>query len=152
MGLFMPGASWVLLDSAGAATCSAALLAVFVDGSRQTRKTESWSFTEIDQTFSAGIGIFGRMWKRNNDRAGIAFASNGISHDHALYLAYGGLGFVLGDGGLKYGRENPIEGYYTAHIWRGIYLGPDLQYIVNPGYDQLRGPVLVPSFRLHVEL
>src|SRR5271156_5783137 len=26
MGLFMPGASWVLLDSAGAATCSAASL------------------------------------------------------------------------------------------------------------------------------
>lgn len=115
-------------------------------------KTESWSFTEIDQTFSAGVGIFGHLWKRKNDRAGIAFASNGISRDHALYLAYGGVGFVLGDGGLKYGRENPIEGYYTAHIWRGIYLGPDLQYIVNPGYNQLRGPVLVPSFRLHVEL
>jgi hypothetical protein len=37
----VPGASWVLLDSAGAATCSAASLAVTVDGSRQTRKTQS---------------------------------------------------------------------------------------------------------------
>jgi len=26
-----------------------------------------------------------------------------------------------------------------------------LQYIVNPGYNQDRGPVLVPGFRVHVE-
>jgi hypothetical protein len=41
MGVCMPGASWVLLDSAGAATCSAASLAITADGSRQTRKTQS---------------------------------------------------------------------------------------------------------------
>jgi high affinity Mn2+ porin len=115
-------------------------------------KTESWSFTEIDQTFSGGIGFLGRMWKRKYDRAGVAFASNGITSEHARYLSYGGLGMVLGDGGLKYGRETIFESYYTAHVWRGIYLGPDLQYISNPGYNQVRGPVLVPSFRLHIEL
>lgn len=115
-------------------------------------KTESWSFTEIDQTFSGGVGVMGRLWKRRYDRAGIAFVSNGISKEHAQYLAYGGLGFVLGDGGLAYGRENLSEIYYTAHVWRGIFLGPDLQYIVNPGYNQARGPVVIPSFRLHLEL
>jgi high affinity Mn2+ porin len=26
-----------------------------------------------------------------------------------------------------------------------------LQHIVNPGYNRDRGPVLVPSFRAHVE-
>jgi carbohydrate-selective porin OprB len=115
-------------------------------------KTESWSFTEIDQTFSAGVGLLGRMWRRKYDRAGVAFASNGITSEHARYLSYGGLGFVLGDGGLSYGRENLFESYYTAHVWRGVYLGPDLQYIVNPGYNQVRGPIVVPSFRLHLEL
>jgi hypothetical protein len=114
-------------------------------------KTESWAYTEDDETFQGGAGFAGRMWKRKYDRAGIAFVSNGISKEHALYLADGGLGFILGDGGLTYGRENIIEGYYTAHAWRGIYLGPDLQYIVNPGYNQARGPVTVASFRLHVE-
>ncbi len=114
-------------------------------------KTESWAYTEIDQTFQAGAGFMGRMWKRKYDRAGIAFVSNGISSEHARYLSYGGLGFILGDGGLTYGRENILETYYTAHAWRGIYLGPDLQYIVNPGYNQVRGPVTVPSFRLHIE-
>lgn len=114
-------------------------------------ETESWSFTEIDQTASAGVGIIGSAWKRNDDRTGVAFVSNGISSVHERYLALGGLGFVLGDGGLNYGRENVLETYYTAHIWRGLYAATDLQYIVNPGYNQARGPVLVPSFRTHVE-
>jgi high affinity Mn2+ porin len=26
-----------------------------------------------------------------------------------------------------------------------------LQHIVNPGYNRDRGPVLVPSFRAHIE-
>ncbi len=55
-------------------------------------KTESWSFAEIDQTVSGGVGVLGNLWKRNNDRAGIAFASNGISSVHAKYLALGGIG------------------------------------------------------------
>ncbi len=114
-------------------------------------KTESWAYTEVDQTFQFGAGFAGRMWKRKYDRAGIAFDSNAISSEHARYLSYGGLGFILGDGGLTYGRENILESYYTAHAWRGIYLGPDLQYIVNLGYNRVRGPVIVPSFRLHVE-
>ena len=115
-------------------------------------KTETWSFTEADQTVAGGVGFIGKLWKRNYDRAGAAFFSNGITSEHARYLSFGGLGIVLGDGGLTYGRETGIETYYTAHIWRGLYLGPDIQYIVNPGYNQARGPVLLPSFRLHVEL
>jgi len=115
-------------------------------------KTESWSFAEIDQTVSAGIGFLGNLWKRNNDRAGFAFASNGISSVHARYLALGGIGAEIGDGGLQYGRENLLESYYTTHLWRGLYAGPDVQYIVTPGYNQARGPIFVGSFRVHVEL
>ena len=114
-------------------------------------RTESWSFTEIDQTASGGVGALGHLWKRNYDRAGLAFASNGLSSVHARYLALGGLGFVLGDGALHYGRENLIEGYYTVHLWRGLYSGSDLQFISKPGFNQARGPVVVPSFRAHVE-
>ena len=114
-------------------------------------KMESWAYTEIDQTVQVGAGLAGRMWKRKYDRAGAVFVSNGISSEHARYLSYGGLGFILGDGGLTYGREAIFETYYTAHVWRGVFLGPDLQYIVNPGYNQVRGPVTVPSFRLHID-
>jgi hypothetical protein len=114
-------------------------------------KTESWAYTEIDQTVQVGAGFEGRMWNRKYDRAGAVFVSNGISSEHARYLSYGGLGFILGDGGLTYGRETIFESYYTAHAWRGLFLGLDIQYVVNPGYNQVRGPVVVPSFRLHLE-
>src|ERR1700694_5471773 len=114
-------------------------------------KTESFAYTEIDSTIAVGLGAYGAMWHRKQDRAGIAFVSNGIKKDHQKYLADGGLGFLLGDGALNYGRENILESYYSAHVWRGIYVGPGLQYIVNPGYNKDRGPVIVPTFRLHVE-
>jgi high affinity Mn2+ porin len=114
-------------------------------------KTESFAYTEVDQTFEEGIGANGGWWRRKQDRAGVAFVSNAIKRDHQNYLAAGGLGFLLGDGHLNYGRENIVECYYTLHIWRGIYLGPGAQHIVNPGYNRDRGPVTVPSFRLHLE-
>jgi len=114
-------------------------------------KTESFAYTEIDQTMEVGLGAAGALWHRKYDRAGVAFVTNGISRDHQTYLADGGLGFLLGDGALRYGRENIVESYYTAHVWRGIYVAPGIQHINNPGYNRARGPILVPSFRLHTE-
>jgi hypothetical protein len=114
-------------------------------------KTESFAYTEVDQTVVEGLGANGAWWHRKQDRAGIAFVSNAIKKDHQTYLADGGLGFLLGDGNLNYGRENILESYYTLHLWRGIYLAPGVQHISNPGYNRDRGPVLVPTFRAHVE-
>ena len=55
MGVCVPGASWVLLDSAGAATCSAASLAISVDGSRQTRQTQSPNSAFQYPIYAAGV-------------------------------------------------------------------------------------------------
>lgn len=115
-------------------------------------KTESFAYTEIDSTVAMGVGVSGYQWRRTRDRAGVVFASNAISRDHQNYLAHGGMGFIIGDGGLHYGRENILEGYYTAHMWRGLFIAPDVQYVRNPAYNQDRGPVLIPGLRLHVEL
>jgi high affinity Mn2+ porin len=114
-------------------------------------KTESFAYTEIDSTVVEGIGANGAKWHRKQDRAGIAFVTNGIKKDHQNYLADGGLGFLLGDGKLNYGRENILETYYTLHVWRGLYVAPGAQYIVDPGYNRDRGPVFVGSFRAHME-
>jgi hypothetical protein len=125
-------------------------------------KTESFVYTEIDSTIAAGLRADGHRWHRNRDRAGVVFVSNAISEDHQNYLRDGGLGFILGDGGpglprpaggfLNYGREQIAESYYTIHLWRGLYAGPDLQHVNNPGYNRDRGPVLIPGLRVHVEL
>ena len=114
-------------------------------------KTESFAYTEVDQTFAGGLGANGGLWHRRYDRAGVALVTNGICKDHQIYLADGGLGFLLGDGALRYGRENIVEAYYTAHLWRGIYLAPGVQHVNNPGYNRDRGPVTVPTLRLHTE-
>ncbi|MGA9473754.1 MAG: carbohydrate porin [Terriglobales bacterium] len=114
-------------------------------------KTESFAYTEVDQTFIAGLGARGGWWRRRQDRAGVAVVTNGICKDHQEYLRLGGLGFLLGDGNLNYGRETIVESYYTAHVWRGIYVAPGVQHIDDPGYNRDRGPVVVPSFRAHVE-
>ncbi len=114
-------------------------------------RTESFAYTEVDQTFAEGVGANGTWWHRKQDRAGVAFISNAIEKDHQNYLAAGGLGFLLGDGHLNYGRENIFETYYTVHVWRGIYLAPGVQYLNDPGYNRDRGPVVVPTFRAHVE-
>jgi len=114
-------------------------------------RTESFAYTEVEQAVATGLGASGSWWHRKQDRAGVAFVSNAIKKDHQNYLAAGGLGFLLGDGHLTYGRENILESYYTVHVWRGIYLAPGVQHINNPGYNRDRGPVVVPSFRAHVE-
>ena len=106
---------------------------------------ESYAYTEVDQTIQLGADLAGTSWHRQQDKLGGVFVSNGISADHQKYLALGGLGFLLGDGALNYGRENIVESYYNAHVWRGIFAGLDMQHINNPGYNRDRGPVLAPA-------
>jgi hypothetical protein len=112
---------------------------------------ESFAYTEVNNTVSFGFDVSGKNWHRDLDKIGSAFVSNGLSSVHAEYLRLGGLGFLLGDGTLTYGREEIWESYYTAHIWRGVFAAAQIQFITNPGYNQDRGPVWVPGLRLHVD-
>ena len=112
---------------------------------------ESFAYTEDDRTLELGAFTAGDSWHRHNDRAGVTFVANGIAAAHQQYLAHGGLGFLLGDGGLTYGSEKIFEGFYTAHLWRGFFASFDLQHVNNPGYNQDRGPVTVPGLRFHVD-
>jgi len=114
-------------------------------------KTESFAYTEVDQTFAEGVGANGAWWHRKKDRAGVAFVSNAIKKDHQNYLKYGGLGFLLGDGRMNYGRENISESYYTWHAWKGLFFALDTQHIDDPGYNRDRGPVWVFSVRGHID-
>jgi high affinity Mn2+ porin len=113
---------------------------------------ESFAYTEDDQTVEAGAACVGARWHRAEDKVGIAVVSNAIKRDHQNYLALGGLGFLLGDGRLNYGRENIAEGYYTWHVWKGMFYSVDIQHIDHPGYNRDRGPVwAVGSARAHVD-
>jgi high affinity Mn2+ porin len=112
-------------------------------------RNESFAYTEVDRT--AEVGCDWRLPFRQHDKAGIALVSNRISGLHREYLRLGGLGFILGDGTLRYGPERVIEVYYTAWLGRVMCLSADAQSVQNPGYNRDRGPVLVPALRLHVD-
>jgi hypothetical protein len=112
---------------------------------------ESFCYTEDDRTMQIGVVAMGHAWRRDNDRAGAAFVANGIVAAHQQYLALGGLGFILGDGALTYGREKIFEGFYTVHLWRGFFASYDFQHVNNPGYNQARGPVAVSAVRFHTD-
>ena len=112
---------------------------------------ESFAYTEVDQTVLLGADYDGAQWGRRYDKVGLALVSNAIKKDHQNYLANGGLGFLLGDGRLHYGRETTEESYYNAHAWRGLFFALGLSHIDNPGYNRDRGPVWVPSVRCHVD-
>jgi hypothetical protein len=112
---------------------------------------ESFAYTEVDQTVEAGADYIGRRWHREQDKLGIALVSNAIKRDHQNYLRLGGLGFLLGDGNLNYGRENIVESYYDWHAWRGLFYAIDVQHISDPGYNRDRGPAWVGSVRGHID-
>lgn len=114
-------------------------------------KSESFAFTEIDSTLAAGVQLAGVRWGRTSDRVGVAFATNGLSRPHRDYLAAGGSGFVLGDGALRYGREQIVETYYRIALVKHVQFSPSFQYIRNPGMNSDRGAVKFVSFRLHLE-
>jgi high affinity Mn2+ porin len=114
-------------------------------------KTESWAFTEVDRTASGGISVKGEAWGRPRDTAAAAVVCNGISGDHASYLAAGGVGFLLGDGRLNYGVEAIFESYYAWNVTRAATLSFDFQHVNNPGYNRDRGPVAIYALRLHIE-
>ncbi len=126
-------------------------LGVFLRASTSNGRYETYEFTEVESSLSAGAVLSGKPWGRPNDAIGVAGAVNGISNNHANYLAAGGLGIMLGDGRLNYGGEHILEAYYKYSIADGIHLTGDFQFVDNPGYNRDRGPVPIFGLRLHGE-
>ncbi|MFA5171648.1 MAG: carbohydrate porin [Sulfuriferula sp.] len=114
-------------------------------------QTETYAFTEIDQSVSVGTLIQGAAWGRAQDTLGIAFARNELSKAHRDYLAAGGLGFFIGDGALNYQPELILESFYSWQVAKLLSLTADWQHIRNPAYNADRGPVDVVALRLHTE-
>ena len=114
-------------------------------------KTQDFAFTAIDRLASAGASWTGAQWRRPADAVGTSFTAAGISGAHAVYLARGGLDFIIGDGKLNYAPEYLWESYYNARVVKGVFVGFDAQHYNNPAYNHDRGPVWAFSIRLHLE-
>jgi high affinity Mn2+ porin len=126
-------------------------LGLFARLSWQTGQTEIMSWTDIDESASFG-GIYkGTSWGRPNDRIGLAGVINGISTNYQAFLAAGGLGINIGDGALSFRPEEIIETYYSIGFTDWASMTFDFQFIANPGYNYVRGPVSIGAVRLHVQ-
>jgi len=114
-------------------------------------KTQDFAFTAIDRLGSGGVSVKGSRWKRRDDVVATSFTASGISGVHALYLTHGGLDFLIGDGKLTYAPEYVWESYYSARLFPGFSAAFDLQRVVNPAYNNDRGPIWIEGIRLHLE-
>jgi high affinity Mn2+ porin len=124
---------------------------MFFRASWNDGNNETWAFTEIDHSVSGGF-VKDNLFGRKEDRLNIGFAFNGISDLHRQYLAKGGYGFIIGDGKLpNYGLETIFEINYNTKITEWLSVTPDYQLVINPAYNQDRGPVHTFALRLHTE-
>src|SRR3984957_16302474 len=114
-------------------------------------KTQDFAFTAIDRLASSGVSVKGTRWKRKDDTVATSFTASGISGVHAVYLARGGLDFLIGDGRLNYAPEYVWESYYRARLFPGFFATFDLQHDTNLAFNHDRGPVWIESLRLHME-
>lgn len=114
-------------------------------------KNQTWEFTDVDRTASAGLSLKGEAWRRPGDTVGLAAVVNGVSAAHQQFLARGGLGITVGDGKLNYGKEEILEAYYSIASRWGVSISPDFQFVAHPAYNRDRGPVSVYAVRFHWE-
>lgn len=117
-------------------------------------QTETWMFTQSDRSLALGGSLKGKWWGRAADTFGLAFIFDGLSDEQETYLSKGGLGFIIGDGPgpFQYGVETILETYYSYKPINALSLTGDYQLVVNPAYNQARGPVSIFSARIHAEL
>ncbi len=126
-------------------------LGVFARAGIADGDIEPYEFSDIDRTAVAGLQLAGKQWGRPDDTVGLAGVVNGITKIHEQFLNAGGLGILVGDGMLPHpGPEQIIEAYYALPV-SYFRLTLDYQFIVNPGYNEDRGPVSVVGARLHAQ-
>jgi high affinity Mn2+ porin len=124
---------------------------VFARASAMNGTYESYDFTDIDHSLSGGISIGGGLYRRPYDAIGAAVAFNGLSGPAQHYFAAGGTGLLIGDGALSYGTERILETYYKVALTRAFGLTFDYQFIENPAYNTVRGPISIFGMRYHTQ-
>jgi high affinity Mn2+ porin len=107
---------------------------------------------DISRSLSAGVSIKGSSWSRPKDTVGIGYAVNGISSSQITYLQQGGMAAFIGDGALSYKKEQILETFYSAKVYKELFISADYQRIANPAYNSARGPVNFFGLRAHIEM
>ncbi len=128
-------------------------LGIFARASMNDGSKEAFDFTEINQSVAAGLSLKGDHWGHHDDTVGLAAVVNALSSDARAYFVAKGMGILIGDSGLNYGLEKIVETYYSYSVPRidHLMLTLNYQHVVNPAYNQDRGPINIFGLRVHKE-
>jgi high affinity Mn2+ porin len=127
-------------------------MGVFLRSMKADGRTETYAFTEVDASLSAGTLLKGRLWGRAADTVGLAWMDNRLSRDRRTFLEAGGVSYFIGDGAhFRYKPERGVEVFYNLVVSKNLWLTADYQRIQNPAYNAVRGPVNVYALRVHTE-
>jgi high affinity Mn2+ porin len=118
---------------------------------RSDGRTEVDAFESADSSLAFAVLVRGKRWARAQDSAGVGYAQNWISQEHANYLGMGGIDAFIGDGRIRNRPERAFELFYNLALTKFFWLTFDLQQVQNPAYNGDRGPVNIYGFRLHAE-
>lgn len=124
---------------------------VFIRGMLSDGQSEVDAYTSTDSSLSLGVLAKGVRWKRPKDLAGIGGNVGWISKAHSEFLRRGGVDGFIGDGSINVGAERSVDVFYSLNVLSAVWLSADYQHIINPGFNQDRGPVHVLAGRLHAE-
>ena len=125
--------------------------ALFGRASMNDGTKETFEFADINQSVSLGISLRGEIWGRPADSIGAQYIENGLSSQAKQYFAAGGLGLLIGDGYLQYGREKITEIYYNLKVADHLAFSFDFQNVNHPAYNIARGPVTLYAVRVHAD-
>jgi high affinity Mn2+ porin len=127
-------------------------LGVFARAGVANGDIEPYEFSDIDRSAALGVSLRGKRWDRPDDTLAVAGVIDGISAEHQLYFADGGLGILVGDGRLPHpGDERIVESYYDVALRPYLHMALDYQFVDNPAYNRDRGPVSILAARLHIQ-
>lgn len=106
-----------------------------------------------DQAFG-GLEDHGLIASRPNDSFGVQFTYAHQSRENQRNEELLSDQAVLSDGEPVFPQsdEMVLEAQYSAHVFNGVDLTPDLQYVIRPGATSQYNNALVLSVRLQVQL
>ncbi|WP_425334210.1 carbohydrate porin [Polynucleobacter sphagniphilus] len=58
----------------------------------------------------------------------------------------------IADIALSYKKEQILETFYSAKVYKELFISADYQRIANPAYNSARGPVNFFGLRAHIEM
>ena len=123
-------------------------LGIFARASWQDHRVQSFMFTEHDTSISGGAALRGASWGRPADTIGLGTNIGFASAGRRRYMEAGGIGFIIGDGRLRYRPEWVTEMYYDLRVAPGVNMAANYQLAVNPGFNADRGPVHLFALRV----